>query len=394
MLTRLFAASLFLFLAMPGFSAHAATAAKFEIGGWIPYWRSATGTQDVLPHLSQLTTVHPFGFTMKKDGTLYDAAKITQEPWVSFIKEAKAKKVRVIPTVMWSDTAAMYAILSKQSTRVALEDEIANLVKAQGWDGIDIDFEGKSAETRTYFSTFLKGLYQRMGNKWVYCTIESRTPLTSRYDTLPDPSVIQYANDYVQINKYCDRVQIMAYDQGSIDLKLNRARAAPYVPVADPAWVEKAVGEALKTIPKNKIILGVPTYGYEYEVVPLSEYGYRYDLQWAFNPRYATDIAAKYGITPVRNSAGEMSFIYKPTSTAAPEGAASVPQGNNAPIASTVYSQAAIAASIAPPFNIMWWSDAQAIADKVALAKRLGLRGVAVFKFDGGEDPGMWSILK
>ncbi len=330
---------------------------------------------------------------MKKNGTLYDAAKITQEPWVSFIKEAKAKKVRVIPTVMWSDTDAMYRILSKQSTRVALEDEIANMVKAQGYDGIDIDFEGKSAETKEYFSTFLKGLYQRMGNKWVYCTIESRTPVSSRYDTPPPAGTIKYANDYVAINKYCDRVQIMAYDQGSIDLKLNRARAAPYVPVADPAWVEKVVLEALKTIPKKKIILGVPTYGYEYEVKPLSEYGYRYDLQWAFNPRYATEIAKQYGITPVRNSAGEMSFIYKPILDTAPADAA-LPQGNNAPIASTVYSQAAIAASLTPPFNILWWSDAQAIADKVALAKRLGLRGVAVFKFDGGEDQGMWSILK
>lgn len=402
MKARILAAAFFAFLALQGLPAHAATVSpKLEIGGWIPYWRSATGTQDVLPHLKQLTTIHPFGFTMKKDGTLFDAAKITQEPWLSFISSAKASKVRVIPTVMWSDTDAMYSILSRQSTRIALEDQIANMVKAQGYDGIDIDFEGKSAETKNYFSTFLKGLYMRMGPKWVYCTIESRTPVSSRYDTPPPAGTIEYANDYVQINKYCDRVQIMAYDQGSIDLSLNRARAAPYVPVADPAWVEKVVDEALKTIPARKIILGVPTYGYEYEVTPLSEYGYRYDLQWAFNPKYATGIAAQYGVTPVRNSADELSFIYKPIVTppvTTEEGAVNTsgaaPQTNNAPVASTVYSQAAIAAGITPPFNIMWWSDAQAIADKVAIAKRLGLRGVAVFKFDGGEDQGMWSILK
>src|SRR5205085_1467678 len=98
-----------------------------------------------------------------------------------------------------------------------LEDDITALVMANNFDGIDIDFEAKLTQTRPYFSTFLKGLYQRMGKKWVYCTIESRTPVSSRY---PDGNVpadaTDYANDYVAINRYCDRVQIMAYDQGSV----------------------------------------------------------------------------------------------------------------------------------------------------------------------------------
>ena len=61
------------------------------------------------------------------------------------------------------------------------------------------------------------------------CTIEARTPLDSRYENIPKD--IQYANDYVAINKYCDRVRIMTYDQGSIDLKLNapaQGRTCPW----------------------------------------------------------------------------------------------------------------------------------------------------------------------
>jgi len=374
-------------------SAPVGAASALEVGGWIPYWRTATGTKDVLPHLADLTHVSPFGYTMKKDGTLFDAAKLGEEPWTSFIAEAKRQKVRVIPTVMWGDGATIHAILSNTTKRIALEDEIAAVVKANNFDGIDIDFEGKLAETKPYFATFLKGLYQRMGNKWVYCSIEARTPLDSRYDSTPPADAGMYANDFDAINKYCDRVQIMAYDQGAIDVKLNRSRAAPYIPVSDPAWVEKVIELTAQTISKKKLMLGIATYGYEYSVKPLSEYGYRYDREWAFNPRYATDLAAQLGITPVRNGSGELSFVYKPTTTTQATPDSTTAQTNTVAIPSTVYSQAAIASQFPPPFNIVWWSDAQAIKDKVALAERLGLRGVSIFKFDGGQDPNMWSVL-
>ena len=45
------------------------------------------------------------------------------------------------------------------------------------------------------------------------------------------------------------------------------------------------------------------------------------------------------------------------------------------------------------PLHIAWWSDAGAVSDKIALAKKLGVRGVALFKLDGGEDPNIWNVL-
>src|SRR6185295_8222043 len=107
------------------------------------------------------------------------------------------------------------------------EDRIANLVKENSFDGIDIDFEGKKAEDKAYFATFLKGLDMRMGTKWLMCTIESRTPIDSRYygaEIPPDAEI--YANDFVAINKYCDRVRIMTYDQQDVDLKLSTTAAS------------------------------------------------------------------------------------------------------------------------------------------------------------------------
>jgi spore germination protein YaaH len=370
-------------------SINSSSGKPLEVSGWIPYWRKATGTIEALNHLDAFTELNPFGYSVKNDGTLADTAKMDEEPWTTLIAEARKKKIRIVPTVMWSNGAAIHRILSNQKTRIALEDEIANLVKAKGFDGIDIDFEGKYADTKDYFSTFLKGLYMRMGKKWVMCTIEARTPLDSRYDNIPKD--IRYANDFTAINKYCDRVRFMTYDQGTIDIVLNRARMAPYIPVADPAWVEKSINNALKDIPKKKISIGIATYGYEYKVTKLTEYGYRYDLEWALNPIYAIDLAASLGINPQRNGANEISFMYNPNKIVSAAGAG---DGSGQSLPTSTVAKNAPGMNINGPVNIVWWSDAKAIKDKVDLAKKLGVRGVSIFKIDGGADPGMWEVLK
>ena len=376
------------------------SAGALEYSGWLPYWKEASSTRDALAHIDQLKEINPFVYMVQNDGTIADRAGIADEPWASLITVAKAKKVRVIPTIMWSNTDAIHKILSNQKSRIQLEDDITALTYNEGFDGIDIDFEGKSAADKTYFSTFLKGLYQRMGKKWVMCTIESRTPLADRYFGVATPADAGvYANDFVEINKYCDRVRFMTYDQQTIDLKLADAAAKAgrlYAPVADTVWVEKAIRVAMQTIPKHKIVLGVATYGYEWDVTAYSD-GYVYDLLWSFGPGYATPIAAQYGATPVRQASGEIGFSYVPATgiTSAPATTADV---STSATTSGDIGALALAAARAnnthSTFRYMVWQDAQAIKDKIDLAKRLGIRGVAVFRLDGGEDPAMWQYFK
>ncbi|MFA7309704.1 MAG: glycosyl hydrolase family 18 protein [Candidatus Paceibacterota bacterium] len=389
---RFFVVALFL---VPSISSAATpSAGGFEVTGWIPYWRTATGTADVLPHLSDLTEVNPFVYTLRSDGTFLDNGNLSQEPWLSFLATAKAQKVRVIPTIMTSNSELLHELLSDSAKRIALEDTIVKLVNDNNFDGIDIDFEGKSAADKDNFSLFLKGLYQRMGKKWVMCTIESRTPIESRYfGTTVPPDAEIYANDFVEINKYCDRVRIMAYDQQGIDLRLASQAASSsqlYAPVADPAWVEKVVNVAAQSISRNKILIGVPTYGYEYDVTAYANNEYTYNILWTFNPGYATPIAAQYGITPQRNAAGEMYFSYVPSATSTTPVALGP---NSAFLAAAAASQYATQYNSHLNFRLMDWPDAQSVKTKIDLAKRLGVRGISIFKLDGGQDPAIWSVL-
>lgn len=340
----------------------------FEVSGWIPYWRADIGIADTVIHLDTFTEVNPFGYTVKTDGTLNDELSKNSQLWPVLKLLADQKNIRVIPTVMWSNGEAIHAVLSNKASRTAHIQEIVRVVNAGNYDGIDIDYEAKLAETKPYFSLFLKELYKAMGQKWVMCTIESRTPPEDRFST--PPATLEYANDFKEINKYCDRVRFMTYDQGRIDLNLNAARPAPYVPVADTAWVEKAIRLAMKDISARKIMIGIPTYGYEHDMFPDASVtgGMGYSQLWSFNPGYATQLASKFGLTPQRNASGELYITFPAASSTE-----AIPLPNAT--------------------RVLTWSDAQAIQAKVDLAKRLGVRGVSIFKIDGGEDWGMWNVL-
>lgn len=346
---------------------------SFEIAAWIPYWRSAEGVSSILPHLARFTEVNPFTYRVRQNGTIFEASALSKDEWVLLRTEAREKSVRFIPTILWASADAIDATLRDPLTRAAHVRAIAAEVYRYDLDGIDIDYEGKFARTRPYFSLFLKELQEAIGyDRFVMCTIESRTPLDSRYEKPEDiPKDIEYANDFGELNKHCDRVRIMTYDQERIDLKLNGENPNPYVAVADKRWVEKVMRLAALDIDKDKLLIGVPTYGYEYDTFPSRDDPSKieYSRLWSFNPGYAAEVMAKLNLTPSRTSGGELSLVYPAAQSIDP----SIPLLNAT--------------------RVLVWSDAEAVRDKAELARSLGLRGVAVFKIDGGQDPNTFSVL-
>jgi spore germination protein len=367
------AAMLALTLPSIGFAQTPMPAPSLEISGWIPYWRSAQGVANIIPHLNSFTEVNPFMYTVKTDGTLNAASPLSDPEWVSLRTLAKQLNIRFVPAVMWANADAMDTVFRDPDKRKAHISSIIKEVFGNGADGIDIDYESKYAKTAPYFALFLKELKEAIGyNKWITCTIEARTPLDSRYSSLESiPSDIAYANDFKSINQYCDSVRLMTYDQGRIDLKLNAAKGDPYIPVSDADWVEKVVNLAAQDIDKKKLVLGVPTYGYEYDMFPAANGSgkMQYSQLWSFNPGYAMDIASKLGLTPVRDNAGELMLSFPASKSPAPP----IPLPNAT--------------------RVLSWSDSQAIKQKMDLAVKLGVRGIAIFKIDGGQDPALWDVL-
>jgi spore germination protein len=165
----------------------------------------------------------------------------------------------------------------------------------------------------------------------------------------------------------------MAYDQDTDDAKLvnqNKLSGNLYRPVADIEWVKKVVTVALWDIPAKKIVIGVPTYGYKYELIYGTSTVPTYKRIGSMNYSYADQLAQQLHVSPSRNSAGELSYVFATTTGVNGEYLGREKQ------------------------YLIWYSDAQAIKDKIDLAKLYKLGGISIFKIDGGYDPNIWSILK
>ncbi len=374
-----------------GSTAVAAATAKtpFYYGVWLPFWQSQNGAQDIALNLNSLHEVSPFSYELNSNGTLIDDLKIGNGSWDPWFSAVRAGGVKVIPTIAWFDTANIYKLLSNTKKRQAEEDMVAALVRSEKFDGIDIDFEGMSSTTKPYYSLFVQGLAIRLHpqGKSLACTVVPRTPVSSLYASDPLPPVY-YAEDYAVLNRYCDEVRVMAYDQGTIDVKLDASKGngALYAPTADPAWVAKVIQNTIPSINPKKIMLGVPTYGYEYQVSWLMG-ATTYERVRSFTYEQAMDRAAGLGITPYRNNAGELSFTFASTTHI------SVGSSLTSIIASTLPTALAATDPNATTTFFVSVSDAQSTADKIALAKKYGLRGVMLFKADGQLDPGTWGVM-
>ena len=371
-------------------------AASLEVAGWLPWWQDEEGIASAEDNLRDLDILYPFAFEVQSDGSLKDRAGLEDKDWTSLKRKADKRRVDVLPTVMWFDGAEMHRVLSSDKLRENHIEEIVEMVEDGDYDGVNIDYEGKLADTIDYFSEFLKELEDELGRHDLSCTIEARTPPKMIYRPGEVPDKIRYANDYKAMNKYCDWVEIMAYDQQRAILSLNKERQGePYIPVADTDWVESVIELALEDIDEDKILLGVPTYGRQWTLTVEPEWYKSYDNVGALNMPDAEELADENDVKPGRNAAGELSYTFFPKDSKfkildalpTPKGTR---KGFEAAAKALLFADLT---GMTVKVNVVWYSDADAIEEKLELAEEYDLKGLAVFKIDGEEDEEIWDLF-
>jgi len=336
----------------------------FFVTGWIPYWTKSEGTFSLQGKIGLFSKLNLFAFGVSADGQLVDTAKIDSAPWPQLIADAKKQNVKIVPTILWGDAVAMHKTFSDPMLRSKHVDNIVAMLVQNDFSGVDIDYEGKDIADRDNFSLFLKSLHEKLQSsqgRTLNCTVEARTQDSPPAD-LTGIRAMSFANDFSALNHFCDSVTIMAYDQV---FQIHRVKvfedngSAPAAPNADNAWVQDNIEYALKFIAPEKLILGVSTYGWEFRVEKIAN-GYHYTRVRSVSYQDAMALAASVGATPTRTTGGELSFAYK-----ASDGQ-----------------------------HLVTIDDGESVSDKIALAKKFGLKGISLFKIDGLTDPKVFEVLK
>lgn len=373
------------------------SAASYDVAGWVPWFADEeVATEDAIDNIDELDILYLFTYEVASDGTLVNRVDFDDDTWKDLIDEAEDARVDIIPTVMWFDGDQIHEVLSSKKKRKAHIEEIVEMVRENRFDGVNIDYEQKNAETIDYFSDFLKELEDALGRRDLTCTVEARMEPSHRWTEAQMPKKIQYANDYKAMNKYCDWVEIMAYDQQRADIVINKQRrGVPYNPVADVEWVEHVVELALEDFDEDKVMLGVPTYGRAWDVTVAADWYKDYTKVATLNQPRILELSEKYNAPIGRTEGGEAVITYFPEDSIwkifnalpTPEG---TPKGFEAAAKALLV---ATYADIEIPVRMVVWSDAKAIEDKLELIKEYDLKGVAIFKVDGEEDPDIWDLF-
>ena len=342
--------------------------------GWIPYYSIKTSLPAAINNADLIREVMPFWYTLKFNGKL-NAAVVTDLytpanpniPMAQTVGALRNAGFALIPTITdGTDKGVLAGLLAKPAARTQIVQAITDMVMANNYDGIDLDFEGFAfvdgnatwPKTAPLWTAFVKELSASLHAQKKLLSVSTPYVL--------EPSGAQkgyYVYAWAAIASSIDRLRIMTYDY-------SVSKVGPLGPLS---WTERTLQYAVSIMPASKVYIGIAGYGRDWvtsvsgvcpaNVASVIKGGAK---AATFVMRDAQTLAASYGVTPVFNEQyGEMTFSYQ-----------KVYNGTTA---------AGLATSCTAQ-RTAWYQDAKAFALRAAFVDKYRLGGISQWTL-GMEEP-------
>jgi chitinase len=231
-----------------------------------------------------------------------DAANIKQ---LNLLKKINPKLKTIIAVGGWSWSGRFSDAASTQNSRETFANSVVDFILKYGFDGVDIDWEypvsgglvtnTRRPEDKYNFTLLMKTLREKL---------DARGAIDGKHYVLSFAGAAGswYANNTQlgELSKYVDYANVMTYDiHGTWDSQTDfnaplYSDSATYQSVS----VDTSIHSWLKAgFAKNKIVMGVPFYGYIYKAVDNNNNGLNQTYSGGASISYA-NIAANYLNTP------------------------------------------------------------------------------------------------
>lgn len=216
------------------------------ISGWIAWWAESSALALTSKHSGQIHTVSPVWFMVDEKLELKEVGKVNKLESVNILKVAN---IKIYPTLGSELSGQQLSFLLNDEKKVELLiDRLVAQAIELGVDGIDTNLEGIKKDDKDKYTDFLAKLALKLHakNLKLSATVHAQTEIVLWEGA--------EGHDLSGIGKIADEVRVMTYDEHSSDTQPG--------PISSFKWLEKVTKYTLTKIPKEKIVFGIPSYGY------------------------------------------------------------------------------------------------------------------------------------
>ncbi len=185
------------------------------------------------------SVISPSYFNIMSDGSL-SVESISSD----YVQKMHQQNVKIVPFLSnhWNRQAGNIALNDVES----LSNQIVNAVQKYNLDGINVDIENVTHQYRDNYTRLVTQLRQKLPSDKEVSVAVAANP--NGWNTGWHGSY-----DYKALGSVADHIFLMAYDE-----HYNGGEAGP---VASIDFVERSIQYALKFVPSDKIVLGIPFFG-------------------------------------------------------------------------------------------------------------------------------------